>query len=63
LEQLGYRLLSSYDPKNRVGDHVCYISDLRKIRAHFPNWRIEYDLPDIISGIVERRLSLWRAAS
>jgi CDP-paratose 2-epimerase len=61
LEQMGYRLHRSYDPKNRVGDHVCYISDLRKIHAHFPNWRIEYDLPEIISGIVERRLSLWRA--
>jgi hypothetical protein len=43
--------------------HVCYISDLRKIHAHFPNWRIEYDLPEIIYGIVERRLTLWRAAS
>jgi CDP-paratose 2-epimerase len=61
LEQMGYRLQSSYDPKNRVGDHVCYISDLRKIHAHFPNWQIEYDLPEIISGIMERRLSLWRA--
>ena len=63
LEQMGYRLLYNYNPTNRVGDHICYISDLRKIRAHFPNWQLEYDLPRIISGIVECRLSLARTAS
>lgn len=56
LSDLGYRLEYKYDPVNRVGDHVCYISDLRKIYSHFPNWRIEYDLPRIISEIVQRHL-------
>src|ERR1017187_9929447 len=57
LADMGYHLHYRYNPVNRVGDHVCYISDLRKTRSHFPNWQIEYDLPKIISGIVERRLS------
>jgi CDP-paratose 2-epimerase len=63
LAEIGYHLRYSYDPANRVGDHICYISDLRKIRSHFPNWHLEYDLPKIIHGIVERRAHVARAAS
>ena len=60
---MGYSLKYRYDPVNRVGDHICYISDLRKIYSHFPNWRMEYDLERIISEIVERRLQITAAAS
>jgi hypothetical protein len=38
----------------RTGDHICYISDLGKLRAHFPEWKPEYDLPHILSEIVDR---------
>ena len=24
--------------ESRIGDHVCYYSNLRRIRAHYPNW-------------------------
>jgi CDP-paratose 2-epimerase len=37
LESLGYKMRYSYNPANRMGDHICYISDLTKIRAHFLN--------------------------
>ncbi len=63
LAGFGYRLRYRYDPASRVGDHICYISDLGKIHAHFPGWRMEYDLPRILAGIVERRASYARAAS
>jgi CDP-paratose 2-epimerase len=63
LAEMGYDLHYTYDPVHRVGDHICYVSDLGKIRSHFPSWQIEYDLPGIISGIVERRVNLMRAAS
>ena len=33
-----------YDETNRIGDHICYISDLSKMRAHYPNWDITKDL-------------------
>jgi CDP-paratose 2-epimerase len=36
-----------YVDKNREGDHICYISDLRKMRAHYPAWDIEKSLDDI----------------
>jgi hypothetical protein len=37
-------------PANRIGDHICYISDLTKIRAHFQNWRQEYRIRRIMEG-------------
>ena len=53
---MGFPLQHDYNPTNRVGDHICYISDLSKIRAHFPNWNLEYDLPKIVTEIVDRQL-------
>ena len=49
---MGHRLAYSYEETNRVGDHICYISDLAKIRTHFPNWKMEYDLNRILEEIV-----------
>jgi CDP-paratose 2-epimerase len=41
------------EEKGRVGDHVCYYSDLRKARAHFPAWDITLDLRETLRQIVE----------
>ena len=65
LADMGYPLNYTYQPTNRVGDHICYISDLSKLRAHFPNWRLEYDLPKIVDGIVrecKRKTLLYNTA-
>jgi CDP-paratose 2-epimerase len=61
LKSMGHELKYRYDPVNRTGDHICYISDLTKLHAHFPQWKLEYDLPKIFSGIIERRLALMAA--
>lgn len=45
-----------YVDKNREGDHICYYSDLSKMKLHYPNWDIEIGLHDTISQIVES----WR---
>jgi CDP-paratose 2-epimerase len=57
LDAMGFPLRHSYRDTNRIGDHICYISDLTKIRSHFPNWRLRYDVPAIVNSIVERQLS------
>ena len=54
LAALGLKLRYSYRDTNRVGDHICYISDLSKLHSHFPNWKMQYDLPRILDEIVER---------
>ncbi len=42
-----------YVDKNREGDHICYISDLKKVKEHYPGWKITKSLADIFSEIVE----------
>jgi CDP-paratose 2-epimerase len=37
---------------NRVGDHICYYSNLKKVREHYPNWRITVSLRKIVEEIV-----------
>ena len=39
--------------ENRAGDHICYYSDLRKMRAHYPSWDISVSLEETIRQIVE----------
>lgn len=43
----------AYVDRNRIGDHICYYSDLRKMRAHYPNWDITKSLATTIQEIVE----------
>ena len=52
-ETTGKRPKTSYDDTNRVGDHICYYSDLAKLRRHFPDWKLEYSLDAIIEEVVE----------
>lgn len=49
----GKRQKYSYLEENRIGDHICYYSDLRKIKAHFPHWTITRPLPEIFREIVD----------
>jgi CDP-paratose 2-epimerase len=39
--------------ENRRGDHICYISDTRKLRAHYPSWTISRSLEAICGEIIE----------
>jgi CDP-paratose 2-epimerase len=41
-----------YSEKNRIGDHICYYSDLTKIKEHYPEFKIENSLPETIRQIV-----------
>jgi CDP-paratose 2-epimerase len=42
-----------YVDKNREGDHICYYSDLRKMKTHYPGWGITVSLAETIRQIVE----------
>src|SRR5579885_408578 len=43
----------TYLEQNRIGDHICYYSDLRKMKSHYPKWSITRTLRDTIREIVE----------
>ncbi|HBE67122.1 MAG TPA: NAD-dependent epimerase [Planctomycetaceae bacterium] len=54
IEQVsGEEIAHSYSETNRVGDHICYISDLGKLKSHYPDWKITHSLEDIIVQMVE----------
>ncbi|QDS88924.1 CDP-paratose 2-epimerase [Rosistilla ulvae] len=42
----------SYSDENRIGDHICYYSDLTKMRADYPNWDLTVSLEETIEQIV-----------
>lgn len=48
----GRRQATQYVDAARQGDHVCYISDLSRFRAHYPRWRITRSLDAIFSELV-----------
>jgi CDP-paratose 2-epimerase len=49
----GKPMTSRYVEDNRIGDHICYYSDLRKMQAHYPNWSITKTLPMIFQEIAD----------
>jgi CDP-paratose 2-epimerase len=48
----GRKQVYSYVAENRIGDHICYYSDLRKMRRHYPGWDITRTLEQTIREIV-----------
>jgi len=42
-----------YDETNRIGDHICYYSDLRKMKEHYPDWGITKSLQATFEEIYE----------
>lgn len=53
----GKKIEWDYVEEPRRGDHICYISDLRKIRSHFPGWRITRSLDHIVDEMIEYELA------
>ncbi len=52
----GKKMLYEYVDKNREGDHICYISNLKKMTTHYPSWGITKTLNHIFEEIHES----WR---
>jgi CDP-paratose 2-epimerase len=44
---LGLKVETTYSDQNRIGDHICYYSNLSKTRSHFPGWDVTHSLDDI----------------
>jgi CDP-paratose 2-epimerase len=48
----GRAMTYEYLDQAREGDHICYISDLSKLRSHFPGWHLTKSLDDIFREVV-----------
>lgn len=49
----------SYEESNRIGDHIWWISDVRKFKNHYPDWDLTYNVHDILTEIFTANASRW----
>ena len=55
VEQLsGIKMIHDYTDRNRSGDHICYYSDLSKIKQHYPDFGITKNLTYIIENMIKK---------
>ena len=57
-EICGKKLNHEYIDQNRSGDHILWISDVSKFKAHYPDWNLAYDIRHTIEEIFEQQLKL-----
>ena len=58
----GRKLEWKYEEDNRIGDHIWWVSDVRKFQAHYPAWKFRYGLREIMEEI-HRAVVETRAAA
>jgi CDP-paratose 2-epimerase len=57
----GREMRWEYDPCNRVGDHIWWISDVGKFQSHYPEYKLRYNVRDILREINDRNRERWSA--
>ncbi len=53
----GKEMNYEYKDESRIGDHICYYSDLRKLKKHYPEWNISRNLHNIFEEIHKASLN------
>lgn len=48
----GIAQIYSYEDNARAGDHICYYSDLTKVRNHYPKWELNFSLKRSLEEMV-----------
>jgi CDP-paratose 2-epimerase len=59
-EITGNEFVCNYVEENRRGDHIWWISDLSRFQARYPDWKITFDVPRILTEIYELNVERWR---
>ena len=49
----GYKLKYTLSETNRIGDHIWYISDVRKFKRDYPGWEYTYDIKKILAEMIK----------
>ena len=49
----GVQINYSITEKSRIGDHICYISDIRKLKSHYPEWDIRISLKQMVKEMID----------
>ncbi|MEM9615176.1 MAG: NAD-dependent epimerase/dehydratase family protein [Actinomycetota bacterium] len=61
-EIAGKELDWSYTEDNRIGDHIWWISDIRKFGDHYPSFKLQYDIKGILTDIHRHGVDRWEAS-
>ncbi|MBP3041693.1 NAD-dependent epimerase/dehydratase family protein [Bacillaceae bacterium Marseille-Q3522] len=48
-----------YVDQHRMGDHIWYISDTSKFQSHYPDWKLSYNVEEILVEIFEENKERW----
>ena len=56
---VGKELKGIYSEQNRIGDHIWWISDNSRFAEHYPNWKLQYNVPQILQEIYEFNEERW----
>lgn len=55
----GKAMNTVYVDDNRIGDHIWWISDVRKFQRHYPDWKLTHDVNSILAEIYEFNREAW----
>jgi len=58
-ELTGSQMQLEYSEENRIGDHIWYISNVRKFKQHYPSWQPSRKVPDILAEIHQANRQRW----
>ncbi len=58
----GQTLDWKYSDTNRIGDHIWWVSDMRKFKNHYPGWKQKHDIESILMDILTKNVYRWEAA-
>ena len=47
----GKNAITNYKEENRIGDHIWWISNIDKFKNDYPNWKLTYNVTQIIKEI------------
>jgi len=51
-EEISDRKLKwTYEENHRIGDHIWWISDVRKFQSHYPDWKFRHGMREILEEI------------
>lgn len=62
-EVSGRKMNWKYVPENRTGDHIWWISDIRKFQSDYPGFELKFDCRAILSEIHDCNHERWKDAS
>ena len=51
-KKLRFKIKIKIIKKNRVGDHIWYISDINKFKDHYPKWKPKYNFKKIMDKLI-----------